>query len=118
LRVPGKDLFASAKVTINDRFLPVLRDIGAALEHEPGDIKVLGYTDNVPIKTATIPSNLELSARRAQEALNVIATGLSKPDRLSAEGKGDADPIASNDTPEGRTLNRRIEIVIPRAGAQ
>ncbi len=118
LRVPGKDLFGSAKVTINERFLPVLRDIGTTLEHEPGSIKVLGYTDNVPIKTATIPSNLELSARRAQEALNVIATGLSNPERLSAEGRGDADPIASNDTPEGRTLNRRLEIVLPRAEAQ
>jgi type VI secretion system protein ImpK len=118
LRVPGRDLFASAKITVNDRFLPVLRDIAAALEHEPGDIKVIGYADNVPIKTPTIASNLELSQRRAQEVLGVIATGLSKPDRLSAEGRGDADPIATNDTPEGRMLNRRIEIVIPRAEGQ
>lgn len=118
LRVPGRDLFGSAKVTINERFLPAFRDIAATLEHEPGDIKVLGYTDNVPIKTATIPSNIELSARRAQEVLNVVATGLSKPERLSAEGRGEADPVASNDTPEGRTLNRRIEIILPRTEAQ
>jgi type VI secretion system protein ImpK len=118
LRIPGKDLFGSAKVTINERFLPVLRDIAAALNHEPGVIKVIGYTDNVPMKTATIASNQDLSVRRAQEVLNVMATGLAQSDRLSAEGRGDADPIATNDTPEGRTLNRRIEIVIPRAEAQ
>ncbi len=115
LRLPGGDLFGSAKVTINERFLPVLRHIGAALDSEPGSIEVIGYTDNIPIKTATIANNLELSDRRAREVMNVIATSIASSQRLSAEGRGDADPIASNDTPEGRSQNRRVEIVIPRA---
>jgi type VI secretion system protein ImpK len=60
------------------------------------------------------PSNFQLSAARAQAARAAIASSIGDAKRLSAEGRADADPIASNATAEGREQNRRIEIVLHR----
>jgi type VI secretion system protein ImpK len=60
------------------------------------------------------PSNFQLSTARAKAASAVVAHTLGNPARLSAEGRADADPIASNKTAEGREQNRRIEIVLHR----
>jgi len=82
-------------------------------------IVVEGFTDNEPIGPALkrqFPSNLELSSARADNvARYLIAKGVS-PNSVSAEGFGEARPVASNSTPEGRAKNRRVEIVITAAG--
>ena len=72
---------------------------------------MVGYTDDQPIRTVAFPSNFQLSQARAQAAAAVIGAG-ADPGRLSAEGRADADPVASNDTPEGRERNRRIEVIL------
>ena len=77
---------------------------------------MIGYTDNQPIRTVAFPSNFRLSTVRAQAAGAIIASGLGDAARLSEEGRGDADPIAPNTTPEGREQNRRIEIVLHPQG--
>lgn len=114
LRIPGHDLFAVGKTDIDERVLPVLHDIASTLNREPGDIKVVGHSDNTPFRAGQTDLNQLLSLRRAQAVTKILAASLSHPERLSAEGKGDTDPIASNDTAAGRDRNRRVEIVIPR----
>jgi type VI secretion system protein ImpK len=86
------------------------------LKEEQGTVRIIGYTDNVPIRTIAFPSNAQLSTARAQAASAIIATTIGDPSRLSAEGRADADPIAPNTTPEGQERNRRIEIVLNRQG--
>jgi chemotaxis protein MotB len=73
---------------------------------------VAGHTDDVPIKTAKFPSNWELSTARAVEVVRFLIANGMKPLQVAAAGYGEFDPVAPNDTPEHRTQNRRIEIVL------
>jgi chemotaxis protein MotB len=73
---------------------------------------VSGHTDNVPIHTQKFPSNWELSTERAVEVVNFLISKGMKPEALAAAGHGEFDPVAPNETPEGRAQNRRIEIVL------
>ena len=79
-------------------------------------IVVYGYTDNLPVGPALqqqgIPDNLVLSTRRAAEVVSFLATQGVNPNTISAKGFGDTHPVASNDTPQGRAQNRRIEITV------
>jgi type VI secretion system protein ImpK len=116
VRVLNRGMFAPGSAAVNPSFVPLLRRIGAALREEPGPVLVAGYTDNQPIRTVRFPSNFQLSAARAEAAKAVIAGSLGDAARVTAEGRADADPIASNATPEGREQNRRIEVTLRRAG--
>jgi chemotaxis protein MotB len=73
---------------------------------------VAGHTDDVPIKTSKFPSNWELSTARAVEVVRFLVSNGMKPQQVAAAGYGEFDPVAPNDTPEHRTQNRRIEIVL------
>ena len=82
-------------------------------------IVVEGFTDNVPIGPALksrFPSNWELSTARATDVVRILAAEGVPQDLLAAEGFGDQRPVASNDTPQGRAQNRRVEIVISDLG--
>jgi type VI secretion system protein ImpK len=114
VRVATKSGFAAAAATLQPPLAAVLERIGTALKTEPGGIKVIAYTDNQPVHTVKFPSNFQLSAARAEAARAALATALGDPARTSAEGRADADPIASNATPEGREQNRRLDIVLHR----
>jgi type VI secretion system protein ImpK len=116
IRITGRGMFASGAAAVQPSFKPLLDRIGLALKEEPGSVQVIGYTDDQPIRTITFPSNFQLSTARAQAASAIIATTVGDKSRLTAEGRADADPIASNATPEGRERNRRIEIVLNRQG--
>jgi type VI secretion system protein ImpK len=116
VRITGRGMFASGSATVQPSFKPLLDRIGLALKEESGPVKVIGYTDDQPIRTIAFPSNVQLSAARAQAASAILATSIGDASRLSAEGRADADPIAPNSTPEGRERNRRIEIVLTRQG--
>jgi type VI secretion system protein ImpK len=89
-----------------------LQKIGTALGRETGTVTVTGYSDNQPIHTLQFPSNFELSAARAQSAAAIMDQTIGDESRISTQGMGDADPVASNDTDAGRAENRRIEIVL------
>lgn len=76
-------------------------------------VDIEGHTDNVPISTAEFKDNWDLSAKRATNTLRILlATGLIDETRLSVAGYGEYQPIASNDTPEGRAQNRRVDFVL------
>jgi type VI secretion system protein ImpK len=114
IRINNRGMFASGSATVEPKFVPLLTTIGAELEKEKGTIQVIGYTDNQPIHTLQFPSNFQLSAARADAAKALIAAQLSDPSRITAEGRGEADPLNKNSTPEEREENRRIEIGLNR----
>jgi type VI secretion system protein ImpK len=115
VRIKNRGMFASGSATLEVRFVPLLQRVAAGLKEEKGKVDIIGYTDNQPIHTVRFPSNFELSTARADAAMAIIATALEEAGRVSAEGRGEADPVAPNKTPEGREENRRIEIVLHRA---
>ena len=115
IRVCNLILFDPGQATVLEQFKPVASRLAVTLEKEPGKIRVVGHTDNTPIKNVRFPSNFELSIERAKAAAAVLKQGLSDPGRVETEGKGADAPIANNSTPEGRANNRRVEIFIARS---
>ena len=77
-------------------------------------IQVEGYTDNIPVRSLQFPSNWELSAARAAAVVKILADEGVRPNRLAAVGYGEFNPIAENETPEGRAQNRRVVLMIAR----
>jgi chemotaxis protein MotB len=82
-------------------------------------ITVIGYTDNVPIgpelQQQGIATNQQLSLMRAQTVMQYLISQGVNPNLLTAQGLGDSNPIASNDTPQGRAQNRRVELTLTGA---
>jgi type VI secretion system protein ImpK len=115
VNIRGAGMFPSGGADVSPHLLPLLGRIGEALNVEPGAVQIIGHTDNQPIRSVKYPSNYHLSLARAQAVLNVIKQKVQDPARLSAEGRADSDPIASNATPEGREQNRRIEVLLTKA---
>jgi chemotaxis protein MotB len=111
VRMAEKVLFPSGSATISRDGQATLKTVAAALQSVQGRIvRVEGHTDNIPIRTERFPSNWELSAGRAISVVRFLqAQGLDAA-RLGAAGYAEFQPIAPNDTPEGRAQNRRIEI--------
>ena len=107
-------LFESGSTIVDSKGVDALRNIAKLLEKE-NDINVLveGHTDNVPIKSATIKDNWDLSVLRATSIIRIIMAN-SKIDakRLTAAGKGEFFPIDKANTPEARRKNRRTEIIL------
>jgi type VI secretion system protein ImpK len=114
VRVGDLALFNPGETTVLDSFKPVIPRIAASLNPEPGNIKVVGHTDNTPIKTIRFPSNWHLSVERAKVVGALLKQYLNQPERIETDGKGATAPIASNDNAQGRARNRRVEIMIPR----
>lgn len=84
-------------------------------------IVVTGYTDNVPIgpdlRRQGIDSNQQLSLKRAQTVAQFLVSQGVNPNLVSAQGLGEADPVAPNDTPQGQAQNRRVELTLAGSGA-
>lgn len=98
LRPEGKDAVA--------QLVPALATVGER------EFLVAGHTDNVPINTARFKSNWELSTARAVSMVDAMIASGYPPGRLGAAGFGEFDPIAGNDTEDGKEQNRRIEIIL------
>lgn len=108
-------LFDSGKSRLKDSATPILDKVARVLNESVPDMSVgiEGHTDNVPIRFSGWKSNWELSAARAMSVLHYLVDEKKvAPNRVSATGYGEFKPVASNDTKEGRQLNRRVEIVI------
>lgn len=90
-----------------------LRAVGERLSAAAGPISVEGHTDALPVANDLFASNWELSTRRAVNTVKYLISACGvEPGRLSAAGYADSRPLASNATPEGRALNRRVNIII------
>lgn len=113
IRISEHLFFKSGDASIQPEFIPLLEILGKSLEKIPNHVRVEGHTDNVPINTPRFPSNWELSTARATTIVRYFLTHFNfTPDRLSATGYAEYYPIASNETPEGRLQNRRVDFVI------
>jgi chemotaxis protein MotB len=113
IRVQEQGSFASGSADLQPDFIPVLEKLIDILRDVPGHIAVEGHTDNVPIKTVMYPSNWDLSVARALEvAHGLFDDGLIEQNRFSIKGLADTQPLVPNNTPENRTRNRRVEIVL------
>jgi len=108
----GDGLFAPASATVAAQRVVLLQRIAAALARVPGRVVVSGHTDNVPIRTARFPSNWHLSQERAIAVRDLISRSGVAMERVHAEGRADGEPVAPNDTPASRALNRRVEITL------
>lgn len=107
-------LFDSGKAKLRRESLPILDKVVSILQEEVPENKIgiEGHTDNEPIKFSRWKSNWELSAQRALSVLTYLEDQGISPPRLAAIGYGEHQPVTSNDTSEGKQLNRRVEIVI------
>lgn len=115
VRIQEKGSFPSGSADLHPGFLEVMGRISSEIAAMPGSIVVAGHTDNVPIHTERFRSNWELSSARA---VTVVHALLENPDveagRVQIEGHAETVPVATNETSEGRALNRRVELVIER----
>ena len=115
----NKILFPSGKSDLSEQGKAVLNKVGSALKkNEEHIIRVEGHTDNVPFSGRGLyKSNWELSAARALSVVHQLLAGKElKPELIEGVAMGEFHPAASNDTPEGKAQNRRIEIYLsPRA---
>lgn len=112
ITVRSDRLFASGSARLERGVEPIVVRIAEALERVPGSIVVTGHTDNVPIRSARFHSNWELSAARAETVVKLMATRISDPRRLKAEGLADSEPVAPNDSEANRARNRRVVIIL------
>lgn len=107
-------LFASGSWEIEPQFREVLEThvvpaLEALLAAAPGKMLITGHTDNVP---GRYMSNEELSQRRAESVMELLVRALGTPERFRSEGRGEREPVATNDSVEGRAQNRRVEILL------
>jgi len=115
IRLCDQVTFDPGQAVVKEQFKPLATRIATLLDKEEGKIKVVGHTDNTPIKTVRFPSNFQLSVERANAVASLIKKGLRDANRVEVDGKGPDVPIAPNATPEGRAKNRRVEVMIGRS---
>ena len=111
----NKLLFESGSWAVGIEGRKAVNQLGSVLANNP-DIAILieGHTDNVPYAgNGQLSGNWDLSTKRATAIVNILRDNSSiNPENLTAAGRGEYAPVASNDTPEGRAKNRRIEVIL------
>lgn len=110
--IVGDRLFASGSTTISAAYEALIARIAQAIAGVPGRVVVTGHTDSSPIMSVRYPSNWHLSQERANSVLRSLAQYGAPSARLRGEGRGDGEPVASNETAEGRARNRRVEVTL------
>jgi len=113
IELPEAVLFASGSAKLKTEGVRVLAELGPVLASIKGrEFQIGGHTDNKPIRTKRFPSNWELSGARAIDVTQLLTEYGVPSTRVSAAAYADTQPVADNDTKEGRALNRRIEIAL------
>ncbi len=107
-------LFPSGSDLLNSESEPLMEEVAKHLNNNSQIILVHGHTDNIPIDTIKFPSNWELSSARGVAVVRKLQKLNVQPNRLSIEGHGEYQPIADNNSIEGRRENRRVVIAISR----
>ena len=112
IEINANVLFAPGHAELEPQSLTVLRAVAEHLRPEPFNLEITGHTDDVPIRNSAFASNWELSAVRATSVVRLLAENGIAPARLFAIGREASQPIAPNNTTEGRARNRRVELMI------
>ncbi len=117
LRLPSEVMFAYDSANISPGFAPTLRKVAGLMDRYPRTrARIIGHTDSI----GSDSYNLDLSLQRAESTAAFLSAQGVNNRRLLTDGRGKQEPIASNATPEGRQMNRRVDIVImrPQRGGQ
>lgn len=111
-------LFPSGSASMSGEANDIVRKLGASLANLKNPIFVQGHTDNLPIRTAQFPSNWELSAARAGAVVRLLGEGGADTSLMTVIGYGEQRPLQSNETADGRAINRRVMLAVmePAAG--
>lgn len=113
---PSEITFASGSASLTRQFNKVIAGLAPAIARTEGMIFISGHTDNQPISGGRFRSNWDLSAARAASvAVRLLGSGVDQS-RVTIQGYADVRPVTSNDTPEGRSRNRRIELAVKLDG--
>ncbi len=114
ISIADKLLFTSGSSTVSQRAKIILGKVAKVISARPDmEVQVEGYTDNVPVISTGIKDNWDLSVKRATSVVRVLQKDFGiAPERLIAAGRSEYVPLQSNDTAEGRAINRRTRIVI------
>jgi type VI secretion system protein ImpK len=115
VRLLSDTLFEKGSAAVSESFIGSVGRIALALDKEQGRIRIVGHTDNTPLRsTIKFKDNQDLSEQRAQAVALILVSGVADPRRLETLGVADTAPLDTSDTPEGKSRNRRVEIFIPR----
>lgn len=121
IQLPGDVLFDSGRDTLKKDGKDILKKVAEVIRQDAGlagrNYQVAGHTDSEKLQGGVFKDNWGLSVMRARQVLVFLVDGGQNggglsPKRWSASGYGEEDPVASNDTPEGRNKNRRVELVV------
>ena len=114
INLSDKMLYQSGSATLTPKANEVLGKIAKIIESRPElEVMVEGYTDNVPIKNNCMEDNWDLSVKRSTSVVRLLQKNYNiNPNRLIAAGRSEYNALAANDTPEGRSNNRRTRIII------
>ena len=112
IQLPNTVLFDAGKSKLKDAGREALVEVAAILAGFERNYLIAGHTDNVPISSGRYESNWALSTARAVEVVTFLQENGVSPKKIAAAGYGEFDPVSSNETEEGRALNRRIEIIL------
>ena len=105
-------LFATGSATLDPKAQETVGKLATVLAGVPNSVRVEGYTDDRPIRTAQFPSNWELSSARAASVVHLFVRDGIPPERLAMIGYGEFRPIADNASDDGRNANRRVLLII------
>lgn len=111
-RINSEILFSSGQAELSRDGLAVLQRLIKVLKDSPHNVTIEGHTDAIPIRSVRFPSNWELSSARAGSVVRYFEANGIASTRLRAVGYADTKPLATNDTPENRALNRRVELLM------
>ncbi|AKJ28866.1 DotU family type VI secretion system protein [Caldimonas brevitalea] len=110
--IRGDGLFEPGSATLESGREALMLRIADAVQSVTGLALVTGHTDNQPIRSARFPSNWHLSQERAKSVATLLGRRITDVSRLQAEGRADSEPVAPNDSANGRAKNRRVEITV------
>jgi len=116
VRTTVGQLFKSGSDQLEPERRPLFERIGRAVETEPGPVVIEGHADSDRVASLAFPDNMALSSARASTIAGIIRGTLSNGGRVTARGMGDTVPIAPNSNTQGKSLNRRVEIIVQRRG--
>ncbi|MCX6151062.1 MAG: OmpA family protein [Ignavibacteriales bacterium] len=113
VRIHDDILFNSGSSELGNYSKIILSNVAKVLKELPNDVRIEGHTDNIPISTSSILSNWHLSVSRATNTAFYLMMNEGLPqDRVTIVGYAEYKPVDSNETPQGRSNNRRVDIVI------
>lgn len=104
--------FPSGSDQVRSEYVALLHKLGQDLKADNCQVEVIGHTDNQPIRTIRFGSNTNLSVARAKKVAEILSAAVGSGERIQYAGRGEKEPIAPNNTPENRAINRRVDIHI------